>query len=72
MEIERINLKQKVIQVSNELKKLQGDNYSNQVCNAFFELIDTCANDIKQLEIIINAFCDRIEYNKNKVKSQLV
>jgi len=66
-------LRQQVIHIADELKISHGDDYSEQVCKAYFELLDTYPTDkINTLQIIIEAFCDTIDYdNKNKVISSL-
>jgi len=66
-------LRQQVIYITDELKISHGDDYSEQVCKAYFELLDTYpADKINTLQIIIEAFCDTIDYdNKYKVISSL-
>jgi uncharacterized coiled-coil protein SlyX len=66
-------LRQQVIHIADELKISHGDDYSNEVCKAYFELLDSYpADKINTLQIIIEAFCDTIDYdNKNKVISSL-
>ena len=59
---------QQVIHIAKELKNTHGDNYSEQVCAAYLELINTCPDKINALQIIIDAYCDTIDYeNKDKV-----
>lgn len=66
-------LRQQVIHIADELKISHGDDYSNEVCKAYFELLDTYpADKINTLQIIIDAFCDTIDYdNKDKVIASL-
>ena len=65
-------LSQQVIYIADELKILHGDDYSEQVYLAYLELINSCPDKINTLQIIIDAFCDTIDYdNKNKVISSL-
>jgi len=61
-------IRQQVIHIANELKNTHGDDYSEQVYLAYLELINTCPDKINTLQIIIDAFCDTIDYdNKDKV-----
>lgn len=66
-------LRQQVIHIADELKNSHGDDYSNEVCKAYFELLDTYPTDkINTLQIIIDAFCDTLDYdNKDKVIASL-
>lgn len=65
-------LRQQVIYIADKLKISHGDDYSNEVCKAYFELINSCPDKINTLQIIIEAFCDTIDYdNKDKVISSL-
>ena len=65
-------LRQQVIYIADELKISHGDDYSEQVYLAYLELINSCPDKINTLQIIIDAFCDTIDYdNKNKVISSL-
>jgi uncharacterized coiled-coil protein SlyX len=65
-------LRQQVIYIADELKISHGDDYSEQVYLAYLELINSCPDKINTLQIIIEAFCDTIDYdNKNKVISSL-
>jgi hypothetical protein len=66
-------LRHQVIHIADELKNSHGDDYSEQVCKAYFELLDIYpADKISTLQIIINAFYDTIDYdNKDKVIASL-
>jgi len=65
-------LQQQVIHIADELKISHGDDYSEQVYLAYLELINSCPDKINTLQIIIEAFCDTIDYdNKDKVISSL-
>ena len=65
-------LRQQVIYIADELKISHGDDYSEQVYLAYLELINSCPDKINTLQIIIDAFCDTIDYdNKDKVISSL-
>jgi len=66
-------LRQQVIHIADELKISHGDDYSSEVCKAYFELLDTYPTDkISTLQIIINAFSDTIDYdNKDKIIASL-
>ena len=65
-------LRQQVIYIADELKISHGDDYSEQVYLAYLELINSCPDKINTLQIIIDAFCDTIDYdNKDKIISSL-
>lgn len=65
-------LRQQVMQIANELKHTHGNDYSEQVYLAYLELINTCPDKINTLQIIIDAFCDTIDYDhKDKVIASL-
>ena len=65
-------LRQQVIYIADELKISHGDDYSEQVYLAYLELINSCPDKINTLQIIIDAFCDTIDYdNKDKIIASL-